>query len=201
MNISETTFSFLQQDCIKEFGNQKGKELFESTEQMYQHLLNTADYKNSEVIQDHLKKKLFPPMAYYKVLLAEGYEKGIALDYVKKETHKAALVKKEEMKRLAKMPFAYAIYRMGVKRYMRKNFPDEGWETQWVRCDNREIHFNLHRCIYSELSKAYGCPELCCVYCENDDISFSGLLPKIKFKRTGTLGSGSSCCDFHFIKA
>lgn len=39
MNISETTFSFLQQDCIKEFGNQKGKELFESTEQMYQHLL------------------------------------------------------------------------------------------------------------------------------------------------------------------
>ena len=65
MNISETTFSFLQQDCIKEFGNQKGKELFESTEQMYQHLLNTADYKNSEVIQDHLKKKLFPPISHW----------------------------------------------------------------------------------------------------------------------------------------
>mgnify|MGYP002226113380 FL=1 len=46
----------------------------------------------------------------------------------------------------------------------------------------------------------YDCPELCCVYCENDDISFSGLLPKIRFERTGTLGNGSPYCDFHFLK-
>ena len=47
----------------------------------------------------------------------------------------------------------------------------------------------------------YDCPELCCVYCENDDISFSGLLPKIRFERTGTLGNGSPYCDFHFLKS
>jgi hypothetical protein len=34
----------------------------------------------------------------------------------------------------------------------------------------------------------------------NDDISFSGLLPKIRFERTGTLGNGSPYCDFHFLK-
>ena len=37
-------------------------------------------------------------------------------------------------------------------------------------------------------------------YHENDDISFSGLLPKIRFERTGTLGNGSPYCDFHFLK-
>lgn len=201
MTINETTLSFLLEDCIKEFGTEKGEKFFQRTEQIYQNLLDSADYKNSEVIREHLQRKLFPPMAYYKTLIAEGYDKSTALDYVKKETRKAALAKKEKMQGLARMPFAYTIYRMGVKKHMKKNFPDEGWETEWVRCDGREIHFDLRRCIYWELSKLYKCPELCCVYCENDDIAFSGLLPKIKFERTGTLGTGSSCCDFHFIKA
>ena len=42
--------------------------------------------------------------------------------------------------------------------------------------------------------------ELCQIYCENDNIAFSGLLPKIRFERAGTIGEGAECCDFHFIK-
>lgn len=77
----------------------------------------------------------------------------------------------------------------------------KGWQTEWVRCDCQEIHFNLHRCLYWDVTKQFGCPELCCVFCESDDISFSGLASKINFLRNGTLGSGADCCDFHFIKA
>ena len=139
-------------------------------------------------------------MAYYKALYGNGFSKETALEYVKKETRKAASIKRDKMKKLAAMPFAYTIYRLSVKKYMKKNFPEAGWQTQWVQCDGQEIHFNLHRCIYWDLTNSYGCPELCCVYCENDDISFSGLMPKIRFKRSGTLGSGGAYCDFHFIK-
>jgi len=49
------------------------------------------------------------------------------------------------------------------------------------------------------LTKKYGCPELCTVFCENDDISFRGLMPKIRFERKGTLGQGADKCDFHLI--
>lgn len=83
---------------------------------------------------------------------------------------------------------------------MAKHFPPEGWETQWVRCDGKEIHFNLHTCLYQTVTQALGCPELCPLYCENDDIAFAGLAPKITFRRTGTLASGAPCCDFHFLK-
>ena len=38
---------------------------------------------------------------------------------------------------------------------MKKNFPDEGFETEWIRCDKSEIHFDLHRCIYNDLTKEY----------------------------------------------
>lgn len=62
-----------------------------------------------------------------------------------------------------------------------------------------EIHFDLHRCIYNDLTKEYEFPELCTVFCENDDIAFNGLMPKIRFERNGTLGQGMNKCDFHLI--
>ena len=201
MRISETTFPFLENDCVQTFGAEKGSAIFQQTEALYQKLLSGADYKNSDAVKEHLQRKLFPPMAYYKVLCANGISKEKALEYVKQETHKAASVKRDEMKKLANLPFAYSIYRMGVKKHMRKNFPDAGWQTEWIRCDRKEIHFNLHRCIYRDLTNQYGCPEISCVYCENDDISFSGLMPRIRFERNGTLGNGAPYCDFHFIKA
>ena len=201
MRISETTFPFLENDCVQTFGAEKGSAIFQQTEALYQKLLSGADYTYSDAVKEHLQRKLFPPMAYYKVLCANDISKEKALEYVKQETHKAASVKRDEMKKLANLPFAYSIYRMGVKKHMRKNFPDAGWQTEWIRCDRKEIHFNLHRCIYRDLTNQYGCPELCCVYCENDDISFSGLMPRIRFERNGTLGNGAPYCDFHFIKA
>ncbi|MBD5507811.1 MAG: L-2-amino-thiazoline-4-carboxylic acid hydrolase [Lachnospiraceae bacterium] len=201
MKMNETTLSFLENDCVQQFGNEKGTTIFQRAEIIYQQLLNKADYRNSAAIQNHLQFKMFPTMAYYKALRAEGISQEKALEYVRKETHKAASVQKEEMSKLGNMLFAYTFYRLGVKKHMRKNFPDEGWKTEWIKCNGKEIHFNLHSCIYCELTNMYECPELCCVYCENDDISFSGLLPQIRFERTGTLGSGSPYCDFHFIKA
>ena len=129
-----------------------------------------------------------------------GFHQERALEYVRRETRKAAEAKREEMRRMARLPFAYAIYRLGVRRFMKRNFPEEGWRTEWVRCDGREIHFDLYRCLYWDVTQAHGCPELCCVYCENDDVSFSGLLPKIRFVRAGTLAKGAACCDFHFCR-
>ena len=55
-------------------------------------------------------------------------------------------------------------------------------------------------CLYNHYFTELGCPELTKIFCENDDIAFSGLMPKIRFERKGTLGKGVDCCDFHFIK-
>ena len=92
------------------------------------------------------------------------------------------------------------MYRLFVKSVMKKKFPSEGWDIRWVCCDGTEIHFDMTRCIYKDICDAEGCPELCAVFCENDDIAFSGLMPKIRFEREGTLGKNADCCDFHFIK-
>ena len=43
----------------------------------------------------------------------------------------------------------------------------------------------------------YEFPELCTVFCENDDIAFNGLMPKIRFERNGTLGQGMNLSLIH----
>lgn len=114
MKLSETTLSFLEMDCIQQFGQESGKLIFEQAENIYQGLLNNADYRNNPVIQNHLQLKLFPTMAYYKALREEGIKQNEALKYVRNETYKAANIQKEEMKKLGSMPFAYTFYRLGV---------------------------------------------------------------------------------------
>lgn len=199
MRISETTFSFLEKDCMTTFGSKKGRELFQKTETIYQNLLQEVSDRGSKAVKEHLEQKLLPPVAYYKALQSEGIPQEEALEIVREESRKAANQKREKMKGLARLPFAYLVYRLSVKGYMKKNFPAEGWRTQWVECSGKEIHFDLHSCLYWETVNALGCPELCSIYCENDEIAFSGLLPKIRFERAGTLGCGARCCDFHFI--
>lgn len=200
MRIDETPFSFLLDDCIGKFGEEKGKNIYLEADAMFSKLEAEADYKGNDAIRDHIQMKLLPPMSYYKSLLFEGYDSDAALNLVRKETQKTAEKKKAAMAKMARLPFAYSIYRMCVKKFMEKNFPAAGWKTEWVRCDSKEIHFNLHGCIYWDMCRKYGCPELCTVYCENDNISFSGLFPKIIFERSGTLGKGALLCDFHFRK-
>lgn len=200
MTIEKTTLHFLREDCQQTFGPEMGEEIFCQTEDRFQQLLAEADDRGNQAIREHLEGNLLPVLAFYLTLLDRGMEKEAALSQVRRQTQRSAREKREEMANLARLPFAYGLYRAVVKKYMAKHFPPEGWDTRWIRRDSKEIHFDLHTCLYWEVTQAYGCPELCCVYCEKDDIGFSGLAPKIRFQRAGTLGQGAACCDFHFIK-
>lgn len=96
MKLNETTLSFLEVDSIQQFGKEKGKLIFEQAEKIFQELLNNADYLNNAAIQNHLQAKLFPALAYYKTLRENGINQDEALEYVRKETHKAANIKKRK---------------------------------------------------------------------------------------------------------
>ena len=87
MKLNETTLPFLEVDCIQQFGQEKGKLIFEQAEKIYQELLNNADYRNNAAIQNHLQLKLFPTLAYYKALRGEGINQNEALEYVRNENH------------------------------------------------------------------------------------------------------------------
>ena len=130
MRISETPFVFLLDDCIREFGEEKGRKIYQEADEIFSGLEAEADYKDNDAIREHIQMKLLPPMAYYKALLFEGFDKDASLDLVRKETQKTAEEKKAAMAKMARLPFAYSIYRMCVKKFMTKNFPAVGWKTE-----------------------------------------------------------------------
>lgn len=127
MTLKETTLPFLAQDCRQAFGPTEGDTLYQQTEARFQALLAQADDRGSPAIRDHLARKLLPPLAFYQTLRARGMDQAAALDLVRQETRQAAQEKKAEMASLARLPFAYTWYRLGVKKHMAKHFPPEGW--------------------------------------------------------------------------
>lgn len=182
------------------YGDKIGRHVYEKAEHYFKKFIDEADYRNSEVIKDHMNNNIFPVLAYYMALLDLGGNQKTAYNDVLKETQRYARISKEENKKLGSMFGAFFLFRIAVKKVMAKRFPNEGWKTEWVKCNKKEVHFNLKRCVYYETVAKYGHPELCTVFCKNDTTAFSGYMPKIKFERSGTIAEGKKMCDFHFLK-
>lgn len=185
--------------CLQKYGDDLGKSIFEKGESYFKKFIDEANYRGSDTIKDHMKNNIFPVLAYYMALLDSGISQEEAYENTLEQTQRYAQINKENNKKFGKTPGAFFLFRMAVKKVMAKNFPVEGWETEWIRCDHHEVHFNLKRCVYYEVVSHYNHPELCTVFCKNDTTAFNGYLPKIRFERSGTIGMGNELCDFHFI--
>lgn len=200
MDYKNTHLNFLEEDCQSEFGQENGIKIYNQTCTLLTSMLESADYRNNESIKTHIRKNMLPTIAYYLTLLSCGYAKEEAYNLTLKETQKAAHIQKKKNEAIGKLPFAYSIFKLVIKSIMKKMYPVEGWDTEWVRIDRKEIHMNFTKCIYFDLTTEYGCPELCTVFCKNDEVTFLGYEPKIHFHRNGTLAEGATCCDFHFTR-
>lgn len=198
MRYAATQYRELQSVCIQKYGGVKGNSIYGKAEELFQNMQDDADYRGSAVIRDHMDNNIFPVLAYYMALLEHGFSKEEAYAHTLEESQKIARAYREKNKKIGKMPFSYALFKLVCKRILAKNYPDEGWETEWVRFDRREIHFNYSRCVYFDVVSQYGHPELCTVFCANDTTSFAGYLPHIRFERSGTIGEGKALCDFNF---
>ena len=55
---------------------------------------------------------------------------------------------------------------------------------------------DMMKCPYHDICTEYGCQELCRCFCDSDDISYTGLHPKLIWERSMTLGRGNDRCDF-----
>ena len=200
MNYSETMFKDLKSICTNKYGNEKGLCIYNKAEENFSKMKINADYRNSNVIKWHMAKNIFPVLAYYMSLLEYGFSSENAYANTFEETQKHAMIKKNKNAMLGKIPFFYYLFKLFSKKVMNKDYPNEGWETEWVRYDNKEVSFNLKRCLYFEVTSQYGHPELCTVFCANDTTSFNGYLPTVKFERSGTIAEGKKFCDFRFKK-
>ncbi|MBQ9005794.1 MAG: L-2-amino-thiazoline-4-carboxylic acid hydrolase [Atopobiaceae bacterium] len=71
----------------------------------------------------------------------------------------------------------------------------QGYVNAMHECTPDRIAYDVLTCPYHRTFAQMGAPELCQLFCRNDEICY-GDLDGIRFVRKGTLAKGASHCDF-----
>jgi hypothetical protein len=141
-----------------------------------------------------LTNTILPRIALYDVLIK--YEPETAVSVMRKYMmNVVAYDKHASTEKMEKIPGFFNIYKSVFLIIMRTT--DLQDSTQKSGKDYYDI--TITRCLWHDACVENGCPELCHLFCDVDDVTYGGL-NKIGFSRTKTLGYGGDCCDFHFFK-
>ncbi len=180
---------------IEELGEEKGKTLFEKQERMLNELIKNTKNKTENQMKT-LIQTILPRIAMYKVLSKEGLLEDEVYKYMRKYMiDKVATKKHLSTAKMELIPGFYSIYSKIFLRIMRTTDLQESVQ----KCGKDYFDVNIKKCLWHTACVENGCPNLCRLFCDVDNVTYGGL-KKIGFTRTKTLGYGGDCCDFHFYK-
>lgn len=194
---SNRKYHFICKELIKLYGEDTTQQITALAEKHYadcELLCQNA----SEGEWQHLSGTILPAVSLYKALLEIDPENAL------KSAH-TVMLKLCEMGgavagKMMKLPgmkefFMWFLPKMAVKLFGEScGFRYENYEAS-----KHMLKMDMTDCPYCRYAKLFGCPELMPVFCDSDFATY-GNLPGIRFERTQTLGSGSSCCDFKFTR-
>ena len=195
----KSNFPTLEQVLIDTYGIREGKDIFHKAGERLAELVQTVDDRGNPALRKHLNKNILPVVAYYQAAQAWGIDKAAAKAFIGNQMHSQMQEHAQTYRRLAKIPFFYPIFRKMIKWVLDKQYPSAGWQMQWRQDNTHGIGFDYHSCFYLDTATSLGCPEMCELFCQNDDINFSAFAPTVIFKRTQTLAACCAYCDFRFL--
>lgn len=193
--ILDQIFDRIRRDC----GSEAGESLCDGIRDRLKALIGTVDDRGSDTVRHHINDNILPVVSIYQVLQESGLSRDAAYTRAAGWMHEIMEQRAATFRKMARMPFFYSLFRRICPGFMKKNYPVEGWDMRFKRRDRVETAFDCCRCVYLDVTTKLGCPELCIAFCENDDISYGAMKPKVHFIRTKTLADGGDCCDFRLV--
>lgn len=187
--------SAIKRFLIQEFGEQKGLTYFAKQELYLRNIINATKGRSKSQFKT-LTKTILPRIALYRILIDFESDSSVALDTMRKYMIDiVAASKHRSTAKMEKVPGFYSIYKTVFLKIMRTTDLQDSIQEHGKKYYN----ITITRCLWHEACVEHGCPELCPLFCDVDDVTYGGL-HKIGFSRTKTLGYGGDCCDFHFFK-
>ena len=180
---------------IKEFGNDKGTALFSEQAKRLNEIIEGTKNKTENQMKT-LAQTILPRIALYQIFIEDGLPEKDVIVFMRKYMIDVVAVKKHNSTaKMEKVPGFYGIYSKIFLKIMRTTDLQES--TQ--KCGKNFYDITITKCLWHTACVENGCPELCRLFCDVDDVTYGGL-NKIGFSRTKTLGYGGDCCDFHFFR-
>lgn len=178
------------------FERESAEKMFIREERILENLIRNTSGKTDNQMKT-LISTILPRVALYKTLTEnknlssqEVWEimRSYMLDVVASKQHASRV-------RMEKFPGFYWIFSKIFLRIMKTTDLQKSTQKE----DRDFYNINITDCLWHNACVENGCPELCRLFCDVDDVTYGGL-KKIGFNRTQTLGYGGTCCDFHFYR-
>lgn len=146
----------------------------------------------------HFERSAAPTIAMYRALQDAGYDdaRDIMLALFRHRIRPLEVATGA----FARLPLPWAALQRVIRTVVPRAFPAPGWRWQ-IADDDGTLACTAVACLYHRIYTDYGVGELTPIACAGDDILFARLPGGATMARTGTLGRGSSCCDFRFHRA
>lgn len=180
----------------EDVGKVKAAQIARSAQNRYE-ALRTENSSDSKELRSHSYKRIYPGIAVYEAMRAEGISQEKAVWYIREYFQRLAAKRVPFFQRAIKTfglarKFPY-LFVAGVKKSCQ---PNAGFVYELPESHGNEARINIVRCPYFEICKRYGCPEITSAYCDSDDAGYGNLHPSLIWGRTKTIGHGGDCCDF-----
>jgi len=163
----------------------------------YEQLYLQQSFPKNKVLRHHLVDYILPGLAYYQTIKGEGLTQEEALSRVEAIFIFFADKRRKYLQVIGRLPFVYSLMRLRMNSAM-KEYPPEGWQTEWIQNDHNAIKFNMRSCFFMDTLSKLGAAELTPVFCNVDDVVYEKMSPHIKWQRNQTIGKGAEYCDFCF---
>ena len=180
----------------EDVGKVKAAQIARSAQKRYE-ALRAENSSDSKELRSHSYKRIYPGIAVYEAMRAEGISQEKAIWYIREYFQRLAAKRVPFFQRAIKT-FGLArkfphLFVVGVKKSCQ---PNAGFVYELPESHDNEARINIVRCPYFEICKRYGCPEITSAYCDSDDAGYGNLHPNLIWGRTKTIGHGGDCCDF-----
>ena len=144
----------------------------------------------------HLQRQILPGIAVYETLQTVMLKEE-ALNTVHGYVEQLARTSHKRLAALLRIPGLYRLVPVVFVKSTRSVFgPAAGFDPKELETGKGVWRVDMMKCPYHDTCAEYGCPELCRCFCDSDDISYTGLHPKLIWERSMTLGRGDDRCDF-----
>ena len=181
---------------LKKWGSEKTKIIMKDAYGRLEELCseNAAD---SKALKVHTEENMFPCMSIYESLQKHGVPKEEALEFMDQSWSKKAEPGAQSMKKMLKPFGLYKLYPRMFQWVAKNQFGEKaGFEAVFYQCGKHRCKFDMKKCVFCDICKKYGCPELIKCFCHVDDVNNDGLHPRLIWNRTQCMGDGGDFCDF-----
>ncbi len=190
---------FVEKELVRKFGELKGKGLHQLYDRQFKiHYNNYFQMLPDDLAKRHGVNSFFL-MAMDDVLLEVRASYGDLRDAVL-SIYKAMLNDyfQEEVKELLKSEDPWSAFVDWLRKGNAANYNNNYFKAMEVENDENCFEFNIGRCLYFEILKEAGRPELGPILCEYDRLIASVIQDWVKFTRHETIASGDKRCTFRY---